>query len=201
MIKLKNILAENMRRFGTKNLAEQSSTKSKNFNSGDAVKVRVIQFLRKFGATDNDLMKGLKIDQAELDRLDTISVDLKTADNKMKIIAKFPLFSAILESADLQKKADLIMLYAEMTAVTNMIRSGFNVTNSAEEVAIILYFIKTERDAQIVSNYIKNRTKQDLYTYLRSNFSLIKMTTPYVGDLSIIDSLRRLNVPIKSSDS
>jgi len=191
MIKLKNILAENMRRFGTKNLAEQSSTKSKNFNSGDAVKVRVIQFLRKFGATDNDLMKGLKIDQAELDRLDTISVDLKTADNKMKIIAKFPLFSAILESADLQKKADLIMLYAAMSAVTN----------TAEEVAIILYFIKTERDAQIVSNYIKNRTKQDLYTYLRSNFSLIKMTTPYVGDLSIIDSLRRLNVPIKSSDS
>ena len=186
-IKIKNLLAENMRRFGTKNLKEQEDSKSR---KPDAVLVRLIQFLRKTGATDADLIRGLKIDQEELNRLDNVSVDLKAADQKMEIIMQFPIFTTLLQNADLRKKADIIMSY-----------SGSGLQKKAEEVAITLYFINSEQDAQVVSNYIKNRTKQDLYTWLRSNFSLIEMTTPYVGGVSIMDSLRRLNVPIKSSNS
>jgi hypothetical protein len=188
-IKMKNLLAENMRRFGTKNLKEQEDSKSR---KPDAVLVRLIQFLRKTGATDADLMRGLKIDQEELNRLDNVSVDLKAADQKMEIIMQFPIFTTLLQNADLRKKADIIMSYSSY--------SGSRFQKLAEEVAITLYFINSEQDAQVVSNYIKNRTKQDLYTWLRSNFSLIEMTTPYVGGVSIIDSLRRLNVPIGTTN-
>ncbi len=183
-IKMKNLLSENMRRFNTKNLNEQLAKPPSNSKNSDLATVRVMQFLRAHGATDNELKTGLKIDQQELDRLDNLSVDIKQADqhakNAMGILTKFPLLALRVEQSGIKAKSDLIMMYSEM--------------GRTEEVAIILYFIRSERDAEIVSTYIKNRTKMDLYNFLQSKFSPIEMTTRYIGDVSIINSLRRLKV-------
>ena len=181
---MKNLLSENMRRFNTKNLNEQLAKPPSNSKNSDLATVRVMQFVRAHGATDNELKTALKIDQQELDRLDNLSVDIKQADqhgkNAIGILTKFPVLAARVEHSGIKAKSDLIMMYSEM--------------GRTEEVAIILYFIRSERDAEIVSTYIRNRTKMDLYNFLRSKFSPIEMTTRYIGDVSIINSLRRLKV-------
>ena len=179
-IKMKNLLAENMRRFGTKNLSEQSANVP-----ADGTAVQILRVLRKLNIPDDIIKKEWQIDQQELDRLTGLLGKLQRIEdeleNEMTNAASYPVtfLATVAAGSAPSKLATLILQYGQL--------------KYAPEIAIVLQHIKNEKDAQMVSTYIKNQTKMNLYEWIRSRFSLIKLTTSYAKGDSIIGSLRRLN--------